>query len=280
MAQKILKTISDSIQDIIIRPFSARYVSYVPTISGELEENVKIWWFPCDFCQSRLGDREIGSNACTLIAVILAYRLHDQGISILGNLNLPLSRQLISALAESIVDGNEILDSLMNRGELNDINLTLPEALHFYQTTQFEWKLNDFSRRQLIEWRTSIEMEATIQARLFEVLHRGLIEWEMKGRTEAPQDSNLYFVLIADTRSVLLVYQRELKQVTLIDSHGHDKYGAVVAQVDIGNLQDLCFWYHEICATYFSRHPTCFEVSFLYIKTDSTTIGNSGTADT
>lgn len=42
------------------RPSSARYVRYVPDMDCVVEDRVAVWWFPADFCQSRLGDRDIG----------------------------------------------------------------------------------------------------------------------------------------------------------------------------------------------------------------------------
>lgn len=52
------------------RPFVIKYVNYIPEIRGCREGYVKLWWFPSDFCQSRLGDRQIGSYTNNLICHI------------------------------------------------------------------------------------------------------------------------------------------------------------------------------------------------------------------
>lgn len=255
-------TSDDQSENLFLKPYGVRYVNYVPKLYGNQQNDIKVWWFPSDFCQSRLGDRKIGSNACTLIAVILAYRIHDQGIGISGKLQKPLSRRLISALAESIVDGNEIHQHLVETGKLSDVNLTLPEAMKFYEQAQKVWELNRPNQHseRLVEWRFYTVMDASLKSHLFEKLHQGIIQWECQAR----EGSNLYIILITGGRSVLLVYHRHLQKITLIDSHGHLQHGAAVSQTDIGHLQNLCDWYDDVCKNYFYSNSTSFEISFLH----------------
>lgn len=59
----------------------------------------------------------------------MAHRIQAQRITWCGSSDQPLSRHLTVALAESIVDGNEIYEALANDGLLHDVNLTLPEAM-------------------------------------------------------------------------------------------------------------------------------------------------------
>lgn len=70
-----------------------------------------------------------GSNACTLIAVLLAGKINEFKITIWGYQDQPLSRMLVTSLAESIVDGNEIHEKLMHEGTVLNMDLTVPEAL-------------------------------------------------------------------------------------------------------------------------------------------------------
>lgn len=58
-------------------------------------------------------------------------------------------------------------------------------------------------------------------------------------------------------------------QLTLIDSHSHLHSGAVVAQVDVHHVRDLCSWYEEVCHTIFGTKPDCYELSCLYVKSNS-----------
>lgn len=83
-----------------------------------------------------------GSNACTLIAVLLSGKIHEFKIVIWGYPDQPLSRMLVSSLAESIVDGNEIHESLMQQGTVHSMDLTVPEAL---RATKFKYP-------NLVEW--------------------------------------------------------------------------------------------------------------------------------
>jgi len=55
-----------------------------------------VWWFPAEFSQSKLGDRVIGSNACTLICVLLAGRIHEFNLAVWVILIKPLSRLLVN----------------------------------------------------------------------------------------------------------------------------------------------------------------------------------------
>lgn len=83
-----------------------------------------------------------GSNACTLIAVLLAGRINEFKILIWGYPDQPLSRMLVSSLAESIIEGNEIHESVMQEGTIHSMDLTVPEALratHLKYPNLVEW---------------------------------------------------------------------------------------------------------------------------------------------
>ncbi|CAG0917715.1 unnamed protein product [Notodromas monacha] len=61
-------------------------------------------------------------------------------------------------------------------------------------------------------------------------------------------------------------------KLTLIDSHSHLHSGAVVAQVDVHHVRDLCSWYEEVCHTIFGTKPDCYELSCLYVKSSNATL--------
>lgn len=58
-----------------------------------------------------------------------------------------------------------------------------------------------------------MEVEGTIMSNLFHMVNKDLLEWETQEIPPTSCDSNLYFVLIAGGRSVLLFYDSHLKQV-------------------------------------------------------------------
>lgn len=100
---------------------------------------------------------------------------------------------------------------------------------------------------------------------------------------------DLYIIIIADQRSVLLVYQDDVDlvtfptnsyfemifpfifrlQISLFDSHTHLENGAVIAQVPRIRLKALCFWFAGMIQEYFKSDPDCYELSFLYYSHQS-----------
>ncbi|CAG2065941.1 unnamed protein product, partial [Timema podura] len=78
----------------------------LPDLVVEKRGDVCIWWFPRDFSQSRLGDRTTGSNACTLIVLLISQKCYQGDIQILPREKEPISQRFVAALAESIIEGN------------------------------------------------------------------------------------------------------------------------------------------------------------------------------
>jgi hypothetical protein len=68
--------------------------------------------------------------------------LDEFKIPIWGYFDQPLSRMLVTSIAEAIVEGNEIHEALMIRGDLCDMDLTVPEALNAVR----------FKYQRLTEW--------------------------------------------------------------------------------------------------------------------------------
>lgn len=83
-----------------------------------------------------------GSNACTLITVLLSGKINEFKIVIWGYQDQPLSRMLVTSLAEAIIDGNEIHEGLIQAGTVQNMDLTVPEAL---RATKFKYP-------NLVEW--------------------------------------------------------------------------------------------------------------------------------
>lgn len=79
---------------------------------------------------SNLFLRLIGSNACSLIAVLIAGRIDDFNLQIWGYLDQPLTRLLVTSIAEAIIEGNELHETLSKNDMLASLNLTVVEALH------------------------------------------------------------------------------------------------------------------------------------------------------
>ncbi|XP_069701961.1 uncharacterized protein [Periplaneta americana] len=115
----------------------------------------------------------------------------------------------------------------------------------------------------LTEWKSLVYL-MDLGESLFEQLSETVEEWY--SHPPPRKGSDLYVILIAENRSVLLVFQKELDKVTLIDSHQHLSHGAVVAQVPTSKLQNLCLWYHSLLHDCYGARPQCYELSYFYFK--------------
>ncbi|ODN02950.1 hypothetical protein Ocin01_03719 [Orchesella cincta] len=242
----------------------ARYVEYTPDVFSQTDRGVNVWWFPTTFSQSQLGDRVIGSNACTLIAVLLGGRVTEFNIVIWGYQDQPLSRMLVTSLAEAIIEGNEIHESLMAEGTVNSMDLTVPEALRAVQ----------FKYSNLVEWgdRTAFVNEPLAET-LIENLLPVIIDFEHAPPERKRPNTDLFAILVCDGRSVLFVYQPSTAKVTVIDSHAHSSCmsGAVIAQARFGDLEQLCNWFFAMLTQSFERGARVqpYELAFLYIRDDA-----------
>ena len=84
-------------------------------IQTERSGHVGVWWFPRDFSQSRYGERNTGSNACTLIAILVAQKCYEKEIKIWGHDEQPLNKELICALGDSILEGEYHIETQHNK---------------------------------------------------------------------------------------------------------------------------------------------------------------------
>jgi hypothetical protein len=237
----------------------ANYITYTPEVKADQEGGVHIWWFPEEFSQSRLGDRIIGSNACTLIAVLLAGRIDEFQIQIWGYFDQPLNRLLVTSIAEAIIEGNEIHETLRNSGQLVDLNLTVPEAL---EAVVAKYPL-------FTEWTEKTRVETRPMGdTLGDIIASTFIDWTVNPPADKKYGSDLFAVLVADTRSVLFIFQPRLGKITMVDSHSHGAVmaGAVVAQVQSEDVLKLCSWFCSMYKNCFGRGETIslYEVAFLY----------------
>lgn len=118
------------------------------TIHLQNHPEIRVTFFEPKFSQSHYNYQNvsISSNACTLIAVLMAsYCRHEriivsnkhQQISAFhfhSQINKPdnvINVRLIYLLAYSILDGNKIHEELKTKGTLDNFNLTVPEAMKF-----------------------------------------------------------------------------------------------------------------------------------------------------
>ncbi|GJQ87050.1 hypothetical protein Trydic_g6809 [Trypoxylus dichotomus] len=234
----------------IVLPFFPKYeYEYL------FESNLRVTWFESDFSQSRFNFEKTntGSNACTLIAVLLAARCYINKIQMHGP-EKHINYFLVKALGESILEGNSIHNTLKAKGILHNINLTVPDGIKFSQMKY--WGLT--------EWTCNLYMQR-LEATLYPNMKNQWLEWTKSSIGKKYRD--LFVILICDARSVLFVINDDLDTVTLIDSHQHtSERGAVIAMVARPRLKCLCQWFGRLIDTCYHSSPELYELSFLYFK--------------
>lgn len=225
---------------------------FIPNTVCERVNNVEVRWLPKDFSQSKIGSGSSGSNACTLIAVLVALKCHDKDILSTRDLSIDGYESLLYVFCVSIVEGNRIHEDLQRSGLLDDVNLTVPEAIR---------ACGDASAR-LVEWKSLIYM-MEMRNSLFKEMSEKLLEFF--DQSIGNKVTQLFVTLITENRTVLFVIQRKINTAVLIDSHQHIPYGAVTARADIQHLEELCLWYDTVLRHHYKLAPNCYELTYLYI---------------
>jgi len=244
----------------------AFYVQYTPDVHPLQDGEVMYWLFPEEFSQSRLGDRELGSNACTIIAVLTAAKLQVFRVPIWGLPEQPLSRLLVATIAEAIIEGNDIYTNLALTGQLADPNLDVMEALlPVRQKYPFfsEWPLMALLGKENI---IREPLGLTLGQNLSEII----MNWLYNPPADKQSDADLFITLVANTRTTLFVYQQQVAKVALIDSHSHPTIGAgaLLAQTRVNDVEGLCNWFTEMSLHCFGAGPDImeYELSCLYMQ--------------
>nr|XP_018897792.1 PREDICTED: uncharacterized protein LOC109030988 [Bemisia tabaci] len=213
--------------------------------------NLTILWFPPNFSQSKFGDRRAGSNACTLICILVSYKVHKTGLK-LPNIRMQEAWEpLMNILAESIVEGNTIHERLRKENKLVEDNLTVPEAIH---ATRHHVE-------RVTEWESTI-ISSRMKTSLFDYLSNKVMAWY--DTVLSQKGSDLYVIVISLNRSVVLLFQKESETVTLVDSHSHYPHGAAIAQVPFKKLRELCNWYACLLRDSAEKPIKQYELSYLY----------------
>ncbi|KAJ8954380.1 hypothetical protein NQ318_011053 [Aromia moschata] len=215
------------------------------------EEKIRVTWFESHFSQSHYNvhNTSKGSNACTLIAVLMAAKCHQYKVMINGPQKC-LNIRLIQLLAASMLEGNRIHEELKVKNMLKHINLNVPEAISFggKQTSD------------MIEWKSEVYMEPLAKS-LFENIRKNWREWVKPDSITEQLD--MYVVLVADSRTVLFLIQIKTDTVTLIDSHQHtSEKGAFIAITRRPKLKLLCQWYNDALSKFYDSEPLLYELSF------------------
>ncbi|XP_018571340.1 uncharacterized protein LOC108911014 [Anoplophora glabripennis] len=241
------------VSDSIDLPFFPKYdIEYV------FDEKIRVTWFESHFSQSHYNvhNTSKGSNACTLIAVLMASKCNQYKVVINGPQKC-LNIRLIQLLASSMLEGNRIHEELKLRNVLKHINLNVPEAI----------KYAGKQASKMTEWKSEVYMEP-LNKSLFDNIRKNWKEW-VRPNSET-EKLDMYIILVADSRTVLFLIQTKTDTVTLVDSHQHSsEKGAFIAISRRSKLKLLCQWYNEVLSKFYDSEPLLYELSFLYFKQKS-----------
>ncbi len=144
---------------------------------------------------------------------------------------LVVDPNVVNALANSIIDGNQIHEDAvrLNRRELHELNFTIPDAIlacsHVFKEMDYK------------------TVRGPMHGALIDHISCAIRFWDGSLGCQRFNQSHLFLLLIAHERTVLVLYQPMNRTVALVDSHSHGRQqGALLAAADIGDLPMFCTW--------------------------------------
>lgn len=188
-----------------------------PLCSVSLGEEVCAWKLPQQMCQSLFNQRN-GSNACSLISLLIAYVLEKKNIQIPEEGFIP--PYLVKILCGCIELGNCIYDNC--RDSLPNRYLSIQEA----------FTLLPF---------TSISVEEPLPVRLEDEHHLSTIWGQLDLLTETSR--NFVNIIIDEKTSLFVLIP---PSVLYIDTHSHLPHGAVIVKGPASNLRTFCRYVWEL----------------------------------
>ncbi|XP_014219655.1 uncharacterized protein LOC106647667 [Copidosoma floridanum] len=211
---------------------------------------VNILWYQADFTQSKYPPGQEISEACTLICLLVAYRISQLDL-LIGDIDG--CQQFNIVIAKSIIEGNRIHMCIVDKKLVQNPYLNVEEALQFGGS-----KLSAIK-----EWKFQVFHE-DLECSLFKNIRSFLCEWY-----KSPKSSNLFVLLITCGRTILFIFQQKTKKAIIFDSHGHNtkntNRGLVVAQAPISSLEELCNWYiKDVIQNCYQVSPNQYELTCLY----------------
>lgn len=228
--------------------------------------NVSVWWFPLDFCQSRYGEyREYGTNSCTLISLIVADKVAKENVR--NGTSHILPKELIDIFGSAMNEGNMVYAHLFHKTEEKSLksapNLNIPEAITALESERnLRFDLREWFYTHLTSNPQKETYTQTVPNRITQTLKLGIQLFRTQASSSTPK--NLFAALIGDSRTTIFVFDFLHNNATFFDSHQHgQRGGAVAAQVSINNLLDLIQWFVGMTENVYNSRPSIYEISFL-----------------
>ena len=180
-----------------------------------------IWNFPFCVSQSTINGR-MGSNACTLISLLLAkaYLMNEATLQL--DKDQPLSGQWNTVIVSCILGGNSVYDSCISHGRF----LSVLEAVPFVACSIGEVSLNEeltvcFAREDHASQESALSSQITSY-------------FEFNDHAAA--------LVIVNGKTITFVKQENA--IILLDTHANFEHnnGAMVSMVPKETLEDLLLW--------------------------------------
>lgn len=234
----------------------------------EKHQNVNVWWFPQDFCQSRYGEyRDSGTNSCTLISLLLADKMSKE--QVFRAISQTLPKRAIELFGAAMNEGNIVYANLFKNHKKHSPNLNIPEAISALEDhSDIQFDLHEWFYTHLTANPHKEAYKHSVSNRITQVLKLA-IQLFRQGSNNS-EARNLFAALIADSRTTVFVFEFPLNVVSFFDSHQHgQRAGAVMAQTSLDHLPELCHWFMDMLQEVYNSRPAVFEISFLTTNSEA-----------
>ena len=180
----------------------------------QLRPSVTCWQLPIDASQGRYLGRN-GSNACSLISLLIGYTLHMKNISP-PSCHLQLPSAVVDVLCGCIEIVNRIYD--LSRGSLPSRYLSIQEAA------------------AVLEMWFEVDVGANLPVRLDDQHIQSTIGGQLQGAVQSGANAFAYLILNEKTS----LFHINSGFVLYVDTHSHDPNGPVLIEAPANELDGFC----------------------------------------
>ena len=193
-------------------------------ITYDKKNSVQLWLFPHQISQSTINGRH-GSTACTLIALLMAYKYHVK--KTLLNIQTQLSPAWFNLIVSSILEGNTVHDNAFNH---MPVTLQLPMASRLLMGT-----IGQINLGQELPVNFSTENNSPHTSNLEHYLNN------MVQNTCTSASSPSAIIVTFRGNTFTFVHDGQ-SNILFLDSHLHEPHGACVASVPVSRVSELLRW--------------------------------------
>ena len=201
---------------------------------------VMYWHFPRNISQSYYGGRN-GSNACTIIAMLIARLFYQSGIAAPAPAVLP--EMWISVFVKCISEGNKLYDGLVNTKEEGAITLAVEDVAEYFGE---DFGISDVDCPLPVTFKSDIETETLVfQLNKHKALNR-----------------RQCLMFIKDFRTGVFLIQED-GFLLFADSHPYGSGGAMLVSAPSGSAEHLGKFLQAVLLSRTDTLGTITSVKFL-----------------